>query len=85
VPGDKEVVVRSRPDVRLDRRRPPSAPVPVTYGIESYFVPEGEGRALETLVGEKRVRALVAVGRDGTAALKGLLVDGKLVHSVSLI
>ena len=61
------------------------APVHARYGIESYFVPEGTGKVLETQVGEKRIRALVAVGRDGTAALKGLEVDGRLVHREPLI
>ncbi len=61
------------------------SPVQARYGIESYFIPEGTGRALEKLVGEKRITAVVAVGRDGTAALKGLKVDGKLVHKEPVI
>lgn len=47
------------------------------YGIESYFVPEGEGRTLEKVVRDKQVQAIVAVGGDGTAALKGLVVGGE--------
>lgn len=46
------------------------------YGIESYFIPEGTGGDLEKLVGEKKMQAIVAVGRDGTAAIKGLVIDG---------
>ena len=57
----------------------------VRYGIESYFVPEGTGKALEKMVGEKRIKAGVAVCRDGTAALKGLKVDGQLVHKEPVI
>ncbi len=37
------------------------------------------------MVGEKRIKAVVAVGRDGTAALKGLKVDGQLVHKEPVI
>lgn len=51
--------------------------VAVRYGIESYFVPEGAGKALEEGVRDKKVQALVAVGSDGTAALKGLIVGGE--------
>ena len=31
------------------------------YGIESFFVPEGTGRELEKMVGEKKISALIAI------------------------
>jgi len=49
----------------------------VRYGIENYFVPEGKGRDLEQAVRDGKVQAVVAVGGDGTAALKGLIVNGE--------
>lgn len=48
----------------------------IKYGIESYFVPEGTGRALEASVREKKIQAVIAVATDGTAAIKGLMIDG---------
>lgn len=48
----------------------------VTYGIESYFVPEGQGRRLEDLAREKRMAARIAVDGRGNAAIKGLVIDG---------
>lgn len=54
------------------------------YGIESYFVPEGEGKRLEDLAREKRMAALVAVDRSGNAAIKGLIIDGKLQYEEPL-
>lgn len=51
--------------------------ISVRYGIESYFVPEGTGRKLEADVREKKIQAIVAVGSDGTAAIKGLVIDGE--------
>lgn len=51
--------------------------VSIRYGIESYFVPEGAGRALEANVRDKKIEALVAVAADGTAALKGLIIGGE--------
>jgi uncharacterized membrane-anchored protein len=51
--------------------------VSVRYGIETYFVPEGTGRALENQVRDHKIEAIVAVGSDGTAALKGLVIDGE--------
>lgn len=53
------------------------AVVAIRYGIESYFVPEGTGKALEDSVREKKIQALVAIGSDGTAALKGLVIGGE--------
>ncbi|HET6389113.1 GDYXXLXY domain-containing protein [Hyphomicrobium sp.] len=49
----------------------------VRYGIENYFVPEGTGRVLEDKVRSHEIKAIVAVATDGTAALKGLIVDGE--------
>lgn len=52
----------------------------VRFGIESYFVPEGTGLEIEKMVREKKVRAILAVGQDGTAAVKALEADGKRLH-----
>lgn len=69
-----------------------SAPTPpgtgqanVRYGIEDFFVPEGTGRDLEKLVGEKKLDALIAVDDDGNAAIKGLMSDGKRVYEEPLL
>jgi uncharacterized membrane-anchored protein len=51
--------------------------IQVRYGIENYFIPEGTGRALEDKVRSHKIEAVVAVAADGTAALKGLIVDGE--------
>lgn len=50
------------------------------YGIESYFVPEGQGKRLEDLAREKKLAALLAVDRGGNAAIKGLIIDGQLQY-----
>lgn len=49
----------------------------IRYGIESYFVPEGTGKAIEAKVREHKIEAIVAVDASGSAALKGLVVDGE--------
>jgi uncharacterized membrane-anchored protein len=48
----------------------------VLYGIESYFVPEGQGRRLEALAREGKMAARIAVDGRGNAAIKGLIIDG---------
>ena len=60
------------------------ASVRVRYGIESYFVPEGQGRKLEALAREKKLATLVAVDARGNAAIKGLIVDGVLQYEEPL-
>jgi uncharacterized membrane-anchored protein len=62
----------------------PNAMHQVRYGIESYFVPEGQGKRLEALAREKRMAALIAVDAKGNAAIKGLIVDGVLQYEEPL-
>lgn len=52
----------------------------VTYGLERYFVPEGEGRAIESARNEGKVSIVAAVAAGGRAAIKRLLIDGKPVY-----
>jgi uncharacterized membrane-anchored protein len=47
------------------------------YGIERFYVPEGEGGEIEGLVRDQRVVAVLAVGPDGRMALKGLEAAGE--------
>lgn len=51
----------------------------VTYGLESYFVPQGEGKAIETME-KTRIEVVAAVSPSGEAAIKRLLIDGKQVY-----
>lgn len=55
------------------------------YGIESYFVPEGTGLALEQQVREKKIMAVLSVGPKGEVALKALMVDGKRIAEEPLL
>lgn len=56
----------------------------VDYGIESYFVPEGEGRNIEMAARAGRVQVVAAVTPDGRAAIKRLLLDGQPVYDEPL-
>ena len=66
------------------RRSTDSSIVMVRYGIESYFVPEGQGKKLEDLAREKKLATLVAVDARGNAAIKGLVIDGVLQYEEPL-
>jgi uncharacterized membrane-anchored protein len=47
------------------------------FGIESYFVQEGKGTKYEQAVRQHHLSAVVSLSPDGSAALKGLQVDGQ--------
>lgn len=49
----------------------------IRYGLESYFVPEGEGRKLEQARNHQKLRVVAAVLPSGRAAIKRLLLDGE--------
>jgi uncharacterized membrane-anchored protein len=51
--------------------------VNVEYGIETYFVPEGTGRAIEST--RESLVVEVAVGRDGTGVIRRVLLRGRPV------
>lgn len=51
----------------------------IRYGIEKYFVPEGEGKPLEQKVRDRQIRAIVAVNDEGQAAIKGIEVSGQRI------
>jgi hypothetical protein len=56
----------------------------INYGIENYFVPEGEGRAIERSRNQGKVTVVAAVTDNGRAAIKRLLVDGEPVYDEPL-
>jgi uncharacterized membrane-anchored protein len=56
-----------------------SRAVAVRYGLESYFVPQGEGKKIETTP-KALLEVVAAVAPSGQAAIKRLLIDGKAVY-----
>ncbi len=54
--------------------------VRIAYGLESYFVPQFEGLAIERTE-RRRIEVVAAVAADGQSAIKRLLLDGKALYS----
>lgn len=54
----------------------------IDYGIDAFFLPEGEGRAIERL-DTSRVLLEVAIAEDGRSLPLNLLIDGKAFKSDS--
>jgi len=85
--GRDRIVLKARQRRRWPRRRgrwPGGGRIFLRYGIEKYFLREGTGKRLEKLARKKRLSALIAVDSSGNAAIKGLLVDGKLQYEEPL-
>lgn len=79
-PGVGHKVIRGR----VTGFTPSPAILTIAYGIESYFVPEGEGRSLEEERNARNLSVDVALASDGEAAIKGLRIDGKPVYEEPL-
>lgn len=62
----------------------PDASISVTYGIERYYVPEGEGRAIETDMRERPFGIRAAIGGDGTAQIKALMDGDTMLYEEPL-
>ncbi|WP_028133226.1 GDYXXLXY domain-containing protein [Bradyrhizobium japonicum] len=56
----------------------------IKYGLESYFVPQGEGGKLEQARNQQKLRIVAAVLPSGRAAIKRLLLDGEPVYEEPL-
>ena len=58
--------------------------VRVDYGIERFYVPEGEGRAIEEERNERRIDAVVMIDAKGRAQIKRLLDAGVALYEEPL-
>lgn len=80
---EKQMVIKGRVEwinqQNVLRQGAPAEPIRsinVKYGVENYFVPEGEGRALERPAQGETVSIRLVVDRHGNAAIKAVLVNG---------
>lgn len=62
----------------------PDASFTVQYGIDRYYVPEGDGRAIETDMRERPFGILAAVGSDGVPQIKALMDGGVKLYEEPL-
>lgn len=54
------------------------------YGIENFFIPEGEGKQLERPAPKDVISVKVAVDRFGNAAIEGILLNQKEIYQEKL-
>ncbi|NBB47313.1 hypothetical protein GVN24_03410 [Rhizobium sp. CRIBSB] len=56
----------------------------VSYGIERYYVPEGEGKPIEDGRNDGRVSVAARVSDDGQAQIRALMLDGEPLYEEPL-
>ena len=56
----------------------------VSYGIERYYVPEGEGKPIEDGRNQGRVSVAVRVSDEGQAQIRALMLDGEPLYEEPL-
>ncbi|MGH7004567.1 MAG: GDYXXLXY domain-containing protein [Alphaproteobacteria bacterium] len=56
----------------------------VNYGIERYYVPEGQGKAIEAQQRERRIEAVIAVSSEGDAQIRALKDNGAVLYEEPL-
>jgi uncharacterized membrane-anchored protein len=71
---NEEVLLRGRSQYGFSPKGTGS--VHVRYGIERYYVPEGEGREIETAQQEKRIDVVIMVDNNGKAQIRALRDNG---------
>lgn len=79
-----EILIRGRVSYSCGSGRTFCDKLTIKYGLESYFVPEGEGRVLEQARNQQKLRVVAAVLPSGRAAIKRLLLDGQPVYEEPL-
>lgn len=62
----------------------PESNIRLNFGIERYYVPEGQGRAIEDSQRERRITAIVAVDPKGMPVIKALQEDGRQLYQEPL-
>lgn len=72
-PQQDEVEIRGTPAAGWSTQD--GAVIRVDYGIERFYLPEGEGKAIERDMRIRSFSILAAIGKDGTAQIKALM-DG---------
>jgi len=81
---DGSVVLLSQPVTIYDWEWQNAGNLTVSYGIERFYVPEGEGRPSEDGRNEGRVSVAARVSDDGQAQIRALMLDGEPLYEEPL-
>lgn len=83
-PTDENVVLRSQPFTYYPSSSESPSPINVAYGIERFYVPEGEGRVLEQARNAEALSVNVRINNAGRAQIRQIAVEGTPVYEEPL-
>ena len=78
------VVLLSQPVTIYDWEWQNAGNLTVSFGIERFYVPEGEGRPIEDGRNQGRVSVAVRVSEDGQAQIRALMLDNEPLYEEPL-
>ncbi|MCJ8239298.1 GDYXXLXY domain-containing protein [Peteryoungia algae] len=78
------VVLVSQPMAINDWEWSNAGNLTVAYGIENFYVPEGEGKPIEDGRNQGRVSVAARVSDDGQAQIRALMLDGEALYEEPL-
>ena len=78
------VVLLSQPVTIYDWEWSNAGNLTVSYGIERFYVPEGEGRPIEDGRNEGRVSVAARVSENGQAQIRALMLDNQPLYEEPL-
>jgi uncharacterized membrane-anchored protein len=81
---DGSVVLLTQPVTIYDWEWQNAGNLTVSYGIERFYVPEGEGRPIEDGRNQGRVSVAVRVSEDGQAQIRALMLDNEPLYEEPL-
>ncbi|MGU3576840.1 GDYXXLXY domain-containing protein [Brucellaceae bacterium C25G] len=80
--GENEVQLKGEPAYPIWLQ--PSGNVGLRFGIERYYVPEGEGLAIEGEISENNITAMIAISKTGIPQIKALQNKGEKIYEEPL-
>ncbi|WP_455271739.1 GDYXXLXY domain-containing protein [Rhizobium herbae] len=83
-PKEGSVIARSAPFYFYPAPDSPQSALRVDYGIERYYVPEGEGKVLEEARNASALSVTVRVDDDGRMQIRLIAIDGKPLYEEPL-
>lgn len=81
---DGSVVLLSQPVTIYDWEWQNAGNLTVSYGIERFYVPEGEGTPIEDGRNQGRVSVAARVSEDGQAQIRALMLDNEPLYEEPL-
>lgn len=85
-PAPGEILLRSKPSrwSRSGSSETMAGQLSLSFGIERYYVPEGEGLAIEDARNEQRTTVALRISDKGEAQIARLMIDGKSLYEEPL-